>query len=158
MYQKLAPDHFLILLNNQKQPLNARNSFWNKIFCKKIIKNPLKSWLYVFFQTQSLLMDEIIKHNRGLVALQITKQVQKYSLICYTLSEQVWWCIVKQLLSYSKNCICKFMQVNWWHHKSFHFHLSFWIWKLWRGRAELQKFEYLENEKSFLDEIKNIFL
>ena len=25
------------------------------------------------------------------------------------------------------------------------------------GKAELQKSEYLENEKSFLDEIKNIF-
>ena len=26
------------------------------------------------------------------------------------------------------------------------------------GRAEIQKTEYLENEKSFLDEIKNIFI
>ena len=26
-----------------------------------------------------------------------------------------------------------------------------------RGKMEIQKFEYLENEKSFLDEIKNIF-
>ena len=26
-----------------------------------------------------------------------------------------------------------------------------------RGRTEIQKSEYLENEKSFLDEIKNIF-
>ena len=25
-------------------------------------------------------------------------------------------------------------------------------------KMEIQKFEYLENEKSFLDEIKNIFL
>ena len=25
------------------------------------------------------------------------------------------------------------------------------------GRTEIQKYEYLENEKSFLDEIKNIF-
>ena len=25
------------------------------------------------------------------------------------------------------------------------------------GKKEIQKFEYLENEKSFLDEIKNIF-
>ena len=30
--QKLAPDPFLILLNNPKQPLHARNSFKNKIF------------------------------------------------------------------------------------------------------------------------------
>ena len=26
-----------------------------------------------------------------------------------------------------------------------------------RGKTEIQKLEYLENEKSFLDEIKNIF-
>ena len=25
------------------------------------------------------------------------------------------------------------------------------------GKTEIQKFEYLENEKSFLDEVKNIF-
>ena len=25
------------------------------------------------------------------------------------------------------------------------------------GKTEIQKFEYLENEKSFLDELKNIF-
>ena len=28
----LAPDPFLILLNNPKQPLQARNSFENKVF------------------------------------------------------------------------------------------------------------------------------
>ena len=33
-------------------------------------------------------------------------------------------------------------------------HLSFRIWKVWKGTGKL---EYLENEKSFLDEIKNIF-
>ena len=60
-------------------------------------------------------------------------------------------------MGYSKYYICKFMQVILWHHKLFHFHLSFWIWKVGKGREKLQKFEYLENEKSFLDEIKNIF-
>ena len=40
------------------------------------------------------------------------------------------------------------MQANSWRHKLFHFHLPFWV---------IQKFEYLENEKKFLDEIKNIF-
>ena len=38
--QKLAPDPFLILLNNQKQPLHTRNHFKNKIFWKRIIKKP----------------------------------------------------------------------------------------------------------------------
>ena len=32
-----------------------------------------------------------------------------------------------------------------------------WIWKVWKRREKLQKFEYLENKKSFFDEIKNIF-
>ena len=29
-YRKLVPDPFLILVNNSKQPLHARNSFENK--------------------------------------------------------------------------------------------------------------------------------
>ena len=76
----------------------------------------------------------------------------------YILSDQVWWCNTKQLSSYFKNYICKFMQAYSWHHKLFHLHLSFCIWKVWKGREKIQKFEYLENEKSFLDEIKNTFL
>ena len=39
-HQKLVPDFFLILVSNPKQPLHARKSFENKIFWKKIIKNP----------------------------------------------------------------------------------------------------------------------
>ena len=39
----LAPDPFFILVNNPKQPLHAKNSFKNKIFCKRIIKKPYKS-------------------------------------------------------------------------------------------------------------------
>ena len=31
-HQKLAPDPFLILVNNPKHPLHARNCFENKIF------------------------------------------------------------------------------------------------------------------------------
>ena len=42
MTQKLVPEPFLILLNNPKQPLHARNSFKNKKFWKQIIKKPLK--------------------------------------------------------------------------------------------------------------------
>ena len=50
------------------------------------------------------------------------------------------------------------MQANSWHHKLSHFHLSFWTWKVLRGRKKLQKFEYLENETRFFDETKNIFI
>ena len=49
------------------------------------------------------------------------------------------------------------MQVNSWQHKLFYFHLTFWIWKEWKGREKTQKFKYFENEKSFLNEIKIIF-
>ena len=40
LHQKVAPDLILILLNNPKQPLQARNSFKNKVFWKRIIKKP----------------------------------------------------------------------------------------------------------------------
>ena len=59
--QRLALNPFLILLNNPKQPLHARNSFKNKAFWKSIVKK-----YYFFFWTQSLLMDKVIKHKRGL--------------------------------------------------------------------------------------------
>ena len=49
------------------------------------------------------------------------------------------------------------MEANSWHHKLIHLHLAFWIWKVWKGMEKVQKFEYLENEKSFFDEIKHIF-
>ena len=80
----------------------------------------------------------------------------KIPLLVIYLADQVWWFNIKQLLSYFKNYFCKFMQANSWH-KLFHFHLSFCIWKVWKGREKIQKLEYLENEKSFLDEIKNTF-
>ena len=109
-------------------------------------------------------MDKLIKNWRSLELVtscslghETSSQKFLYSLYIIWLSDQVWRCNVKQFLSYSKNYICKFMQVSSWHHKLFHFHLSFWIWKVWKGREKLQKFEYLENEKSFLDERKYTF-
>ena len=55
------------------------------------------------------------------------------------LSDQVWWCNTKQFLSYSKTYISKFMQVNSWHHKLFLFHLSYWIWKVLKGKEKITK-------------------
>ena len=49
------------------------------------------------------------------------------------------------------------MQPNSWHHKLFHFYFSFWIWNVWKGQ-KLQKIEYLEKKRSFIDELKNIFM
>ena len=70
------------------------------------------------------------------------------------LYDEIWWCNIEQFLSYSNNYISKFMPANLWH-KLFHFRLSFWIWKVWKGRGKKQNIEYLEIEKSFFD--KNIF-
>ena len=39
VHQKLVPDPFFILVNNPKQPFDARTFFKNKIFRKGIIKN-----------------------------------------------------------------------------------------------------------------------
>ena len=50
MHQKLIPGPFLILLNNPKQPLDARNSFTNRIFWKRIIKKLLKKITLFFFR------------------------------------------------------------------------------------------------------------
>ena len=48
------------------------------------------------------------------------------------------------------------MRANSWHHKLLHFHLSFESGKC-KGREKLQKIEYLEKKKSFLDAMKSIF-
>ena len=63
-----------------------------------------------------------------------------------------------RFLSYSRNYICKFMQANLWHHKLFHSICPFESGKCGKEGKKLQKFEYLENEKSFLDEIKTFFI
>ena len=86
------------------------------------------------------------------------KLLQKNSFICYILSDQVWWCNVKQFLSYSKNYICKFMQVNSWHHKLFHFYLSFWICKVWKGREKITKIWISWKQKELFRWNKNFFV
>ena len=133
---------------------------------KEDYQEPFKKLiLYVNYKLTklTLLKDKTIKNKRGLELLtgrsscyKTTKQVQKHSFISNVLSDQVWWCNIKQFVSYSKNYICKFIQANWWHHKLFHFHLSFGILKLWKGREKNCKNLNIENEKSFFDEIKNI--
>ena len=143
MHQKLVPDPFLILLNNQKKPLHASNSFKNKVFWKRIIKKPLKSQVYFFIRPQSLLMDKVIKNKTDLELITSqssgNEKSSKKFLYSYILSDQVWWQNVKQVLSYSINYIFKFMQVNSWYNTFFHFHFSFWIWKVWKGREKITK-------------------
>ena len=48
MHQNLVPDSFVILLNNPKQPLHARNSFIKKDILKEDYQKPFKM-LTVFF-------------------------------------------------------------------------------------------------------------
>ena len=68
--------------------------------------------------------------------------------ISYILSNQVWWCNIKWFLSYSKHYTCKFMQANSrWHHKLFHFHLSFCIWKVWRRRKKITRIRISRERK-----------
>ena len=79
------------------------------------------------------------------------------SFISYVLSDQVWWCNIKQFQSYSKNYIYKFMQANSWHCKLFHFRLSFWIWKVWKGREKNTKIWISWERKELYRWNKNIF-
>ena len=89
MYQELVLDPFLILVNNPKQPLHARNYFKNKIFLKEDYQKGFKK-LTLFFLSNSLI-DKVIINTRclELVALQVTKQVQKNSFTGYILSGKV---------------------------------------------------------------------
>ena len=120
--------------------LFLKNFFENKTFWKSIIKKPLKNQFYFSFRTQSLLKDKVIKNKKSLELMTSRswgcETSSKISSFSYMLSDQVLWSNVKQFLSYSKNYICKFMQVISWHHKLFHFHLSFWIWRVWKGREK----------------------
>ena len=114
--------------------------------------------IYFFFRTQSLLMVKVIKNKRpGPVGLQATKQVHKNFFLSYILSDQVWWCNTKQFLSYSNYYTCKFMKPT---HDIINYSTSicpFVSGKYGKEEEKLQKFEYLEKERSFLVKIKNIF-
>ena len=84
------------------------------------------------------------KKQKGLgtsnqLLFRLWNKVHKNFFISYILSVLVWWCNIKWLLSYSKNYSCKVMQASSWHHKLFHFHLFFWVWKVWKGRGKIRK-------------------
>ena len=53
----------------------------------------------------------------------------------------------------------KFMQVSFRHHKLFYFHLSFWIWKVWKGRGKkYKKWNILRTKKAFTMKEKTFFI
>ena len=129
------------------------------IYFERIIKKPWKSQLSFFYWTQSLLMDKIIKNKRSM-KLETNcssgcKTSSENSFISYVLSDQIWWCNIKQFLSYSKNLICNFMQANSWHKLS-HYHF-FPFESINFGKEGKKVSKYMEYEKSFFCEIKNIF-
>ena len=99
-------------------------------------------------------MDKIIKNKRGLELVTSPSSGYKTSSekFLFLLSDQVWWYNIKWFLSYSKNHICKFMQV-------INYSTSICPFESGKCRKEGKKLQklYLENEKSFLDEITNIF-
>ena len=124
--------------------MHTRISFKNKIFWKRIIKKPLEKLTLFFilnpvpFVGQSYIKQkELGTSDQSL--FRLPDKFKKNFVISYLLSDQVWWCNIKWFLSYSKTYTCKFLQVNSWHHKLFHFHLFFWIWKGWKGRWKITK-------------------
>ena len=144
MHQKLALDHFLILLNNQRQPLHARKSFKNKTFWKKKKKsNSLKKVKLLFLSNPVSFNGQSYQKQKGSgtsdqLLSRLQNKFRKIPLfVIYDLNK---FDDVKQFLSYSKNYICKFMQGgNSWHRKLFHFHLYFWIWKVGKLREKNTK-------------------
>ena len=61
MHQKPVRDSCLVLVTKNS---HSMQEILFKIFWKSIIKKPQKS--YFFFQSQSLLMDKIVKNKRSL--------------------------------------------------------------------------------------------
>ena len=151
MHQKLAPDLFLILLNTPKQPLHARKSFKNKTFWKRIIKKPSESWLYFFFHNQSLLMDKVIKNKRGLALATSRFSSHETSSEKFFYSLYIIWPSLMMLCKAVFELFQKLvLQLAYsWRHKLFHFHLSFWIWKLWKGRENYKHFNISRTKRAF---------
>ena len=96
--------------------------------------------------------------NWWLVALQVTKRVQKNSVINDELLDQVWWYNIKRFFyvipKLSSANLCKPVHdiINY-----STFICQFESGKCGKEGKQLQKLEYIENEKTFSDEIKSIF-
>ena len=106
-----------------------------------------------FFRTQSLSVDKIFKNIKALELA--TSRSSGYE----TSSEKflyylciIWPSLMMQyeaVFELFQNYTCKFMQANSWHHKLFYFHLSFWIWKVWKGRSKSTKI-WISRERKVL--------
>ena len=117
---------------------------------KKDYQKALKKWTLFFLSNLVPFNGQSYQKQKGSGTSHqsfFTKQVQKKFFNCYILSDQVWWCNVQQFLSYSKNYISKFIPLP-----SVLLNLE-----NVERKEKLQKCGFLENEKSFLDEIKFFF-
>ena len=64
VHQKLAPDPFLILLNNPKQPLHARNSFKSKRYFERGLSKSL--WkVFLFFLSSPVVFNGQSYQKKG---------------------------------------------------------------------------------------------
>ena len=90
-------------------------------------------------------MDKVIKNKMGLEIVTSHSSGCKASsekcIFSNVSSEEVWWYNIRRFLSYSKNCICKFMQTSSWH-ELFHFRLSFWIGEVWKGWEKITNIRF----------------
>ena len=76
-------------------------------------------------------MDKITKKGPGTSNQLLFRLWNKFRKIPLLVQHIIWPSLIniKWFLSYSKNYICIL----------FHFHLSFWIWKVWKGREKNYK-------------------
>ena len=104
-------------------------------------------------------MDKVIRNKRGLELVNSPSSGQETSSEKFLYLLYIIWASL--MMQYKAVWVVrKITSANLCNSnhdiKLFHFHLSFWIWRVWKG-IKSQKCEYRENEKSFSDEIKNIF-
>ena len=136
MHQKLAPDPFLILLNNPKQPLHARNSFKNKIFLKEDYPKGLKK-LTLFSLSNPVPFNgksyqkqkECGTSDQSLFVLwNKFKNILLFVTYFLTKSDDLFLAVFELF----QKLPLQIYEVNSWHYKLFHFHLTFT--KIWISR------------------------
>ena len=120
-------------------------------YFERELSKSLKKVNFIFsFEPQSLLMVKIMKNKRSMKLVTSRSRLQNKFKKILLLAIYYLTKFDDVILSYSKNYTSQFINTNY----------STVICPFESGKCggKLQKFEYLENEKSFLDEIKSIFL
>ena len=106
MHQKLIPDLFLILVNNLKQPLHARNSFTNQIFWKRMIKKLLKSWLYLPLEPHVIHTYSCVI-LMSLVCTRTSSVCHSYVLVCHPYVTRIYsYVICMSLVCVRMSSVC----------------------------------------------------